>query len=63
MPARSWYVVIALLAALGLGPALAACDTIEGAGEDAAAAGQAVPGGAKGTKETLRAARGARMRM
>ena len=63
MPARDRYVVIALLAALGLGPALAACDTIEGAGEDAAAAGQAVPGNAMGTKETLRAARGARMRM
>ena len=62
MPARNRYVVIALLAALGLGPALAACDTIEGAGEDASAAGQAVSGSAKGTKETLRAARGARMR-
>jgi predicted small secreted protein len=57
MPARNWYVVIALLAALGLGPVLAACNTIEGAGKDAPATGRAVSGTAKDTKETLRAAR------
>ena len=45
---------LALLAALVLGPALlAACNTIEGAGEDASAAGRAVSGAAKDTKEAL----------
>ena len=45
--------VLALLAALGLGPALAACNTIEGAGEDTSAAGRAVSGAARDTKEAL----------
>ena len=44
---------LALLAALGLGPLLAACNTIEGAGEDASAAGRAVSGAAEDTKEAL----------
>jgi predicted small secreted protein len=44
---------LALLAVLGLGPALAACNTIEGAGEDTSAAGRAVSGTAKDTKEAL----------
>jgi entericidin B len=44
---------LALLAALGLGPALAACNTIEGAGEDASAAGGAVSDTARETKEAL----------
>jgi len=46
---------LALLAALGLGPAapLAACDTIEGAGEDASAAGGAVSDAARETEEAL----------
>ena len=45
---------LALLAALGLGPALlVACNTIEGAGEDASAAGRAVSGAAEETKEAL----------
>jgi predicted small secreted protein len=57
MPACNSYVVIALLAALGLGPMLAACNTIEDAGKDAAAAGQTVSGTAKDTKETLQAGR------
>ena len=42
---------LALLAALGLAPALAACDTIEGAGRDASAAGRAVSGAAREAKE------------
>ena len=45
--------VLALLAVLGLGPALAACNTIEGAGEDASAAGGAVSDTARETKEAL----------
>jgi predicted small secreted protein len=57
MPTRNWYVVIAFLAALGLGPMLAACNTIEDAGKDTPAAGQTVSGTAKDTKETLRAGR------
>jgi entericidin B len=44
---------LALLAALVLGPALAACNTIEGAGEDASAAGGAVSDTARETKEAL----------
>ena len=44
---------LALLAALVLGSALAACNTIEGAGEDTSAAGRAVSGAAKDTKEAL----------
>jgi predicted small secreted protein len=48
---------LALLAALGLGPALVACDTIEGAGEDASPAGRVVSSDAKNTKGTLRVAR------
>ena len=45
--------VLVLLAALALGPALAACNTIEGAGEDASAAGRGVSGAARETKEAL----------
>jgi predicted small secreted protein len=44
---------LALLAVLALGPVLAACNTIEGAGEDASAAGRGVSGAAKDTKEAL----------
>jgi entericidin B len=44
---------LALLAALVLGPALAACNTIEGAGEDTSAAGGAVSDAARETKEAL----------
>src|SRR5688572_23129079 len=54
MPARTWYVVIALLAALGLSPVLAACNTT---GEDTAATDQAGPDPVKDAKEALRAAR------
>ena len=42
---------LALLAALGLGPALAACNTIEGAGRDASATGRAVSGAARETND------------
>ncbi len=42
---------LALLAALGLGPALVACNTIEGAGEDASAAGRAASDATKDTEE------------
>ncbi len=44
---------LALPAALGMGPALAARNTIEGAGEDASAAGRAVSGAAEETEEAL----------
>jgi len=57
MTPRKLSRALALLAALGLGPALAACDTIEGAGEDASAAGRAASGDAKDTKGALRVAR------
>jgi predicted small secreted protein len=45
--------VLALLAVLGLSLTLTACNTIEGAGEDASAAGRAVSGAAEDTKEAL----------
>ena len=54
MPARTWYVVIALLAALGLSPVLAACNTTD---EDTAATDRAGPDPVKDAKEALRAAR------
>jgi predicted small secreted protein len=50
---RKLRYALALLAALGLGPALAACNTIEGAGQDASAAGGAVSDAARETKEAL----------
>ena len=49
---RKLRYTLALLAALALGPVLAACNTIEGAGEDASAAGRAVSDTAKETKQT-----------
>ena len=45
--------VLALLAVLGLGPVLAACNTIEGAGEDVSATGRAASGAVEETKEAL----------
>ena len=50
---RKLRYTLALLAALGLGPALAACNTIEGAGEDVSATGRAASGAAEETKEAL----------
>lgn len=42
-----------LLAVLGLGIALSACNTIGGAGEDVSAAGSAVTKSAEKTKQAL----------
>jgi len=50
---RKLRYALALLAALGLGPVLTACNTIEGAGEDASAAGGAVSDAARETEEAL----------
>jgi predicted small secreted protein len=44
--------MVSLLAVLGLTLGLIACNTIEGAGEDASAAGGAVSDTAKETKQT-----------
>ena len=49
MTSRKLSYMLALLAMLGLGPVLTACNTIEGAGEDASAAGRAVSDTAKKT--------------
>lgn len=53
MISRRLLAALALLATLGLGPMLSACNTIEGAGEDVQAAGSAVSNSAEKTKNAL----------
>ena len=49
---RKLSLVLGLLAALGAAPLLSACNTVEGAGKDVSAAGQAVTGAAQDVKKT-----------
>jgi entericidin B len=53
MHARYFSALLALLAALALGPALSACNTIAGAGEDISAGGQAIEGAAEKTQNSM----------
>lgn len=53
MVSRRLLAALALLAALGLGPMLSACNTISGAGQDVEAAGEAVSNTAEKTKNAL----------
>jgi predicted small secreted protein len=52
---RPWKIirVMALLASFGAAPALTACNTIEGIGEDISALGRGVSRGAESTKQKM----------
>jgi predicted small secreted protein len=49
---RKLFLALALLAGFGAAPLLSACNTVEGAGKDVSAAGQAVTGAAQDVKKT-----------
>jgi predicted small secreted protein len=53
MTLRQIFYALALLGVLGLAPALSACNTLAGAGEDMSAAGHAVTGTADKTKQGM----------
>ena len=53
MTLRQIFYALALLGVLGLAPALSACNTMAGAGEDMSAAGKAVTGTADKTKQAM----------
>jgi predicted small secreted protein len=48
---RKLFLALGLLAAFGAAPLLSACNTVEGAGKDVSAAGQAVTGAAQDVKK------------
>ena len=50
MTLRRIFYALALLGVLGLAPALSACNTMEGAGQDVSAAGKAVSNSAEKAK-------------
>ena len=53
MTLRQFLYALALLGVLGLAPALSACNTMAGAGEDMSAAGKAVTNSADKTKQSM----------
>jgi predicted small secreted protein len=53
MTPRHLFRALGLVALLGLVPALSACNTISGAGQDVEAAGQAIEKSAEETKKAL----------
>ena len=53
MTLRQFFYALALLGVLGLAPALSACNTMAGAGEDMSAAGKAVTNSADKTKQSM----------
>jgi entericidin B len=53
MTLRHLLRALALAAVLGLVPALSACNTISGAGQDVEAAGEAIEKSAEQTKQAL----------